>query len=877
MQALPDWNARPPITPINVARQTLPVEFAEKIRRLKALAQDGNSRALKETISYLNDGEPAVRAQAAICLSSFKSDASAKALHLALLDSDSAVRCLACSSLAEIGGKTSLEPLYKLAETDSDLKVREYARKAAIKIAEARPVAEFQVAGRDFGGGGAEEDEEETQEFVEPERKPVFAEMELDPAVQRILEIRGIEKLYGHQVKAVELVRQGKNVVVTAPTASGKTEIFLIPVVDAAREGRRSLIIYPTKALSRDQLERFREFSILGVRTEVYDGDTPQHAREKIRKDFPHALITNFDMLHFMLMNYRNFSKFFRSLEFVVIDEIHTCSGSFGAHAANIIRRLKRVAKSAGNPREIRFICSSATIGNAKEFSEMLCGSSFEQVEATAAPRAKVKHVIANPPIVSRDKRSSYTSLSMKLARKLVSAKGKVLIFGNSHSVVERLGVIAAREGFPGFKVYRSGLSHKARKGLENDFRGGNVRVLATTSALELGMDIGSVDSVILAGYPGTVSRVRQRVGRCGRKGQESTAVFVALDNPLDQYFVENPEKYLNGAPESCYANPENELILKAHLLATMRDVPMDEEEVAIFSKAGPKLFEGLKAEELCKPYAGGWIPTKKGLILLRTLSIRGAGEQIRIIDFHSKEQIGERAKPLAIKELFPGAIYLHGGTAYVSRSLNLVAREAVVERVGLSSEYTVALTDRTAEVIEEELSRPCVGGGLHFGKLHIFETVVGFVRKNCFTDETIEKASLEEPLENEFDTEGVWIDFPEKLVSGTSKFGEGLHAVEHSTIAMVPALSGADSSELGGISYPSGRMFIYDGTPLGSGVTRIVFARFEEMLGMARERLKNCKCKKGCPSCVLDPQCGNNNRFLDKEAAKEMLEKLKI
>jgi len=461
------------------------------------------------------------------------------------------------------------------------------------------------------------------------------------------------------------------------------------------------------------------------------------------------------------------------------------------------------------------------------------------------------------------------------LVKKLLPERGKILVFGNSHSVVERLGLMARQAGLADFKVYRSGLSHKTRKKLEHEFKNGQVRVLATTSALELGMDIGSVDAVVLAGYPGTISRVRQRVGRCGRKGQDSVAVFVARDNPLDQFYVQNPQLYLNGKPESCYANPENEFVLKWHLLAMMRDWPSDEEEMRTFSPTSQKLFDELKSEDLCKPYAGGWIPTKLGLNKLREMGIRGTGDSIRIIDVGSKEFIGEREKPMAIKELFPGAIYLHGGERYVSKKLDLDSSVAFVEKIGYSSnEYTVALSDKTAEVITEISHRKCLGGELFFGRVHIHEVVNGFVRKSYFTEETLGRFELDSPLENEFDTLAVWMDYPSHATS-TSNFGEGLHAVEHVSIAMLPALTGADSGEVGGISYPSGRMFIYDGVPLGSGVTKIAFQRFEEMSEMASERLQKCQCRKGCPSCILDPQCGNNNRYLDKEAGKEILKKL--
>ena len=860
--------------------------FAETVGRIKRLEREGTTVASKEIVSFLNDPDSAVRAQAVSSLARIASPHAGRALVLALSDPDAGVKCLACAGLGKMGYSDAAAELQKLALAEGDKTVRQYALNALKQMGGAPPTHGHQHAPPHAQKAGEEGDgdEGEVQEFDEKERAPTFSDLrDVDPAVKAILETRGIRSLYMHQAEAVSRVREGKNVVVTAPTASGKTEIFLIPLVDAAREGKRSLVIYPTKALARDQLARFREFSILGVRSDVYDGDTAQYARGKIRGDFPHILITNFDMLHFMLMNSRLFGEYFKSLKYVVVDEIHTNSGSLGAHASNIVRRLKRLARHAGNAEKIQFICSSATIGNAPEFAKALCGEEFTLVSGESGPRSRVKHVIANPPLRG-ERRASYVTLSVKLVKKLLGegkdapAARKIIVFGNSHSVVERLGLIAGREGICGFHVYRSGLAPKARKKLEDEFKSGAVRVLAATSALELGMDIGSVDAVVLAGYPGTVSRVRQRVGRCGRKGQEAVAVFVARDNPLDQYFVENPEKYLNGKPESCYANPDNEYVLKWHVLALMRDWPADAEEIAAYSPAsGMKVFDELRREGMCKEYAGGWIPTKDGLRRLQKMGIRGTGETIRIVDSVSSEEIGERERPMAMKELFPGAIYLHGGMRYVSKKLDMRAGIALVEKAPAftASEYTTALSDRNAEVVEELFARDCLGGRIHFGKVHIHEVVTGYVVKNQYSDETLDKCALDEPLENEFDTFAIWLDLPPSLVSGTEKFGDGLHAFEHCSISMIPALTGADSNELGGISYPSGRMFVYDGVPLGSGVTRIVFDRFEEVVAMTAERLSKCPCKNGCPSCVLDPQCGNNNRHLDKHAGRKIADGL--
>ncbi len=715
------------------------------------------------------------------------------------------------------------------------------------------------------------------QSFKENGSGAEFAEVELNESVKEILEARGIKKFYKHQAQGIKLAREGKNVVVVAPTASGKTEIYLVPVVEAALAGKRSLLVFPTKALSRDQLERLREFNFLGVRSAVYDGDTTQSEREKIRKDFPHVIITNMDMLHHLLLNSRLFLNFWKTLRFVVIDEIHSYTGSLGAHSANVLRRMKRVLNRFNV--QPQFVCCSATVGNAREFAGELVGEEFEEVDATSAPRSPVLHEIIIPE-------KSYTVSAVEYAKELLeqrahgrkNAVNKLLVFGNSHSVVERIAVMAREEGV-NLKVYRAGLDLEERRKLEAEFKEGGLKALAATSALELGMDIGSVDAVLLAGFPGTITRVRQRIGRAGRKGQEALAVFIARENPLDYYYAENPKEYLNGEPENCFVNVENEFVLKQHLLAAARDMPLGAEELKKYwnGENVEKMFGQLTREGLLKEWHRDFIPTKEALKELRQMSMRGAAEAIRIYDVDERKFIGEREKAMALKELFPGAIYLHGGVKYECENLDLEKKIAFVKRMRFeATEYTVALREREAKVVNEIMHRACFNDcSLAFGEVHVVDTVYGYTVKDYLRDYAVARRFLEEELVYEFDTQAIWLDVPEELVFEVEDFGSGLHAVEHVSIAMMPALTGADPGELGGISYPSGRMFVYDGVAGGAGVTKVVYGKFEKIARMAFERLKKCGCENGCPKCVLDPMCGNNNQYLNKETGKKILEKL--
>ncbi len=697
-------------------------------------------------------------------------------------------------------------------------------------------------------------------EHVEERREAQYSDYPLSGMVEAVFSSRGITSLYRHQAEGILQVEAGKNVVVAAPTAGRKNEVFIVPAVDAAVKGENTLLLYPTKALARDQHVRFSEFALYGVRTETYDGDTPQGKRERIQANPPQILISNMDMLHFILLNNGLFNKFFSKLKYVVLDELHIYSGVFGAHASNVLWRLKRLLKKKFN-REIQFISTSATIGNAKEFAEALCAEEFVLIDGDSAPRAEFHHLLISPS-------ESYSVASLRIADELGA---KALIFGNSHSLVERMGLMASRMDIP-LGVYRSGLRQDARRQIESDFREGKIKLLATTSAMELGIDIGDTDAVVLAGFPGTITRVRQRIGRCGRKDNPGYGVFVAKEGPLDQYYVENPNEYLHGEPENCYINPHNENIRRMHILSAAKDVMFSPDEMG---GEITKALESLEEEGLVKKWASFYSVTKEGSIRARLMNLRSAGASVKIYNTQTEKRIGERGISMAIKELFEGAIYLHGGRAYLSTKLDLERMEAWVEPLDRAvEEYTSASSNRSAEVVEELASRECLGHKLSFGKVHITEEVYGFLVKDMFGSMRIAEHVFEKPYIYEYDTYALWIDL-EELVYDVPEFGSGLHAFEHVSISMMPAITGADPKELGGISYPSGRMYVYDAVEEGSGVTQAVFSKFEIIVQMAKDRLEKCPCEKGCPKCILDPMCGNDNRFLDKDAGKEIAKKL--
>ncbi|MEM4195004.1 MAG: DEAD/DEAH box helicase [Candidatus Anstonellales archaeon] len=687
----------------------------------------------------------------------------------------------------------------------------------------------------------------------EEPKKAKYGDAKLNSVVREVFARMGIKKLYDHQARGITLLQKGKNIVIEAPTASGKSEVYISRMIEKALEGKNSIIVYPTKALARDQLKRFEHFKLYGIRVSVYDGDTSQHERERIRANPPHILMTNMDMLHHILINNRLFSEFLKHLELFVLDELHIYSGIFGAHSANIIERLKRVVKKKFSGK-MQFVATSATIANPKEFAETIFGEKFELVKGESAPAGRRIHAIVAP------ENESYTTAALKIAKKL-GMKG--LIFANSHGVVERMGIMAKEMGI-NLAVYRSGLTDKERRKIEAEFKEGMYDWLATTSALELGIDIGGVDAVILAGYPGTITRVKQRIGRAGRKGQDAYGIFVARESPLDYYFVDRPKEYVRGKVESCYANPQNEIIRKFHILAKAKDMLLEKNE-----EDEDRIRELIK-EGLMKEWGNFYSLTREGGRVVRMLSIRGIGENVKIYD-ENNECIGNRETYMAISELFPGAIYLHGGRAYIGKELNLEEGVAKVERYfGELNEYTKALREKEAEVYEQLAQREIGGLNVGYGKVHIVDSVFGFVVRDIYSGHRISEHIFEKPYTFEFDSYAMWIDLDE-LVYQIEDFGNGLHAFEHMSINITPAITGSDAKELGGISYPSGRMYIYEGVPYGTGLTKVVFERFEEVAEMAYERLKNCRCENGCPKCILDPNCGNDNRFLSKQAGIEI------
>ncbi|MEM3341875.1 MAG: DEAD/DEAH box helicase [Thermoplasmata archaeon] len=551
-----------------------------------------------------------------------------------------------------------------------------------------------------------------------------------------------------------------------------------------------------------------------------------------------------------------------------------------GSRNTVVSRRQPDRLTGNNNTSRLRFVTLSATIHNPVDFSKTIVGLDFVPVFGSMTKKGRIIHRLVNPPRISDDTRESTLTQALRILRDLKKATRSLLVFADGQQMAERLAILCRDNGITGVSVYRAGLPPTKRLAIEESFLKRKTWCLVTTSALELGIDIGSVDGVVLLGYPGSLSKMRQRIGRAGRNEQDAIAIMIARNNPLDQYYVEHFEELFKGDPESCFAAVSNENILRFHLVSAAKDHHLEygdglSGELSYFDESAGRVFEELKKEKFIEERKGyGYIPTRKGSSLAYSVNIRNTGRQFRIKDVQTGKALGYREEYMAYKELYEGAVYLIEGQKYIVDKLDISSGVALVRKItGGTDTYTVPLTDRDIEVVRTLKKRKVMGTLFYIGRVHVLEQVYGYVLHQNNSYREGEQFNLSKPIVFEYETSAVWLTFPEGI-SSIPRFPEGLHAMEHVVIAMLPAITGTPRTEIGGLSYPQGLMYIYDGVPLGQGCSEVVFERFEEALIMALRRLQECSCDSGCPACILDPQCGNNNRLLDKNTAKKALTK---
>lgn len=717
----------------------------------------------------------------------------------------------------------------------------------------------------------------------------------LSGPVRAALASRGIHQLYDHQAQALDLARGGAHVGVVTATASGKTLCYHLPTLEAlhADPRARALYLFPTKALAQDQLRALRELTgaqLPHLRAAIYDGDTPQNERGTIRAS-ANIILSNPDMLHLgMLPNHGAWSRFLSRLKLVVIDEAHIYRGVFGSHVALVLRRLRRLCRQHGS--DPQFIFASATIGNPREHLAALLGDPVELIEANGAPRGPRTVIFWNPPLQRADStdRLSTNAETTALFAELVEREVKTITFTRARKIAELLVRYARARLEPQhpelaarIASYRAGYQAQDRRAIEQALFGGELIGVVSTNAMELGVDIGGLDAALLNGYPGTVASTWQQFGRAGRGQSPSLGVLVALNDPMDQYWMRHPEEFFARPHEQARVALDNPYILADHLLCAAYEQPLEPDEtVHWFGEAALPLVANLIGDELLRERMGkAFLPI--GTYPAQHVSIRATGGETVELRLESGQMIERVPLNRAPFEVHSGAIYLHQGESYLVLDLDLLTRVAVVRQAEVSY-YTQPRDVTDIQVTGVHQSRVAGGTTAFFGEVDVRRTVVGYRRKALYKEDVLSDHELELPPQ-QFVTHAIWFTLPraeaERIKQAQQDLRGGLHAAEHAMIALLPLLAMCDRWDIGGVStawHPdtdAATIFIYDGVPGGVGISELGYQQLELWWRMTRDLLRECPCADGCPSCVQSPKCGNGNQPLDKAVALDVLETL--
>jgi DEAD/DEAH box helicase domain-containing protein len=701
---------------------------------------------------------------------------------------------------------------------------------------------------------------------------------------REILGDLGIESLFYHQAEAMDLLKKGHHTVVSTPTASGKSLIYHFSVIERIifKPTSRSLYLFPLKALAQNQFNWLESLLKLmdgsKARAAIYDGDTNAYQRKKIRNDPPNILLTNPDMLHLSLLPFhRQWELFFSNLDFVVVDEVHTYRGAMGSHMGQVFRRLLRVCKFY--QKTPQFIFTSATVANPKQLCQQLTGLSVEGVNQSGAPMGK-RHIVFIDP--KEDNPSTITILLLKaaLARRL-----RTIVYTKSRKYAELIalwvqhqtGRFASR-----ISAYRAGLLPQERRQIETRLAKGDLLAVVTTSALELGIDIGDLDLCILVGYPGSIVSTWQRGGRVGRKGQDSAMVLVASEDALDQYFLRNPDDFLTRPPENAVINPHNPQILASHLTCAAAEFPLAIDDKFVDGPAGSQAIYNLLKEKRLFISADGRYYHSRRKYPHRQVDLRGTGKRYRIISIENNENIGEIDGIRAFRETHPGAIYLHQGKAYAVVDIDMKGQIITVAR-SKHGYHTRVRSDKDIQIIDIFDARTVFGAGAYVGKVKVTEEFIGYDEIQTRTGKVLHYKLLDLPPLI-IETEGCWFIFSDHIQKETPNqnldIRGGLHAVEHAVIGILPLLVMVDRGDIGGFStlfHPQTKgasIFIYDGVAGGIGTGQSVYEQAEALFKRSLTTIETCECENGCPSCVHSPKCGSGNHPIDKLAAAWILTK---
>jgi DEAD/DEAH box helicase domain-containing protein len=725
----------------------------------------------------------------------------------------------------------------------------------------------------------------------------VDLERPLTPELLNRLQAQGLFPLYTHQAEAVNRIRAGRNVMVATSSASGKTLCYNIAVAEAllADQMSRAIYLFPTKALAQDQLRALYKLFTPGLfqveELDTFDGDTPKGERTEIRKH-ARVILSNPDMLHLgILPNHQYWSRLLRHLKYVVVDEAHTYRGVFGSHVAGVLRRLRRLCRLYGS--EPQFICCSATIANPGEHAEQLVGLPFEVVDRDGSPNGGKEFVFWNPPLIDEAKsvRRSANSEATHLFTELVNQNIRTLTFARTRRLTEliyiyskeRLSEISIGRP-PQIMPYRAGYLPGERRRIERELFSGQLAGAVATNALELGIDIGDLDATVLSGYPGTIASTWQQAGRSGRNREQSMSFLVAVNNPLDQYFMRHPDSFFGKDFENALVNPGNPYILRAHLLCAAWECPLDSGDEQIFGPVFIQERDMLVEQGVLRERNRRWYLSPSIAYPAQAVNIRStSGKSFDVVDMSTDSLLETVEASVAFFQVHPGAIYLHQGESYLVKDLDLENRTAYA--VPADANYYTQTKEIEDLHIVKVLNRKKEGKvNLYLGEVEVTNHVVGFKKKAQYTEEVLGEEPLDLPPQT-FATIGLWFDLSDgaesRLEEAGLDFAGGLHAVEHAAIGILPLFAMCDRNDIGGVSTPlhpdTGRpqVFIYDAYPGGIGIAEKGFDIIAELWQATVRAIVECPCQDGCPSCIQSPKCGNNNQPLDKKAAQVLLEEL--
>ncbi|HJT84460.1 MAG TPA: DEAD/DEAH box helicase [Nitrososphaeraceae archaeon] len=717
-----------------------------------------------------------------------------------------------------------------------------------------------------------------------------LTELPLDDALVNQLKSKNITKLFRFQEEAIFNILRNKDVVIIAPTASGKTEAFCIPILQKLYDQKtqsknninwlnnkkdfktteiKAIFVYPTKALARDQLAKITNYAKdINIEVKIFDGDLSETEKQNFYEYPPDIVLTNFDSIHFHLLNNTKFTKLLNNLNFLVVDEVHVYTGIFGSNVHYIIKRLERIVSNG----KLQIIACSATLPNVSEFCDLLFSRKMQLINGRGK-RSRTNFTIIYPSLRSNK------SLILELIKKITQSH-KTLVFSNSHISAELIAFISANQGIK-IGVHRAGLPPKNRKIVENSFKSGKLDVISSTPTLELGIDIGDVDAVISNLVP--INRLMQRLGRASRKGQEGYAFLTLGNDPISQYYKNHPNDYFVDQ-EIPYIDPLNPIVMENQVLAMCYDRPISKYEAKNYIDS----LVNLEKKELIKFSNSKYVPSNSNHISLKDYNIRGIGNDVNIL-FNGKI-IGNRNLPQALEELHDDAIYFLSGKRYKVQKLTIDEKThryfASIENLPNDYPfYTKSITEESPEILEIFEQKEIFGINVRYCSLKIFKRVIGY--SNIEIGKEIgqgNKVYLNEPITYTYSTKGFIFRVPKpvktlEMVDDKEKVEvSGYHATEHVVIEGSSMLIGGASQDIGGISLgDTGIIVVHDGSIGGNGASKNLFDKIELAIKRAYTILTECPCdnEDGCPRCTYSYRCGNNNEYLHKKAAIEIISRI--